>query len=352
MKASNNIIEKLLNPGKIAVIGASNKSGKVGRIIFEGLTRSNADLLPVNPKEKNVLGYAGYSGVADLPGSVDLAVIALPAHLSVPAAESCAEKGIPFIIVVAGGFAEVGEEGLQLENRLKLLPEKYGCRVLGPNTLGVFVPENNLDTIFVEHGDRSLAGGGGVAFITQSGSIGVESLGLAGNTGFGMRAFIGLGNKIDIDELEFLRYFGTDEKTDCLAFYIEIFEEGKTFLREAGEISKTKPIIVLKAGRTEAGATAVGSHTGRLAGSDRVVSGAFRQYGIQRAYDDEELCDAAKTLSMLPPPKGNRVAVVTPAGGFGVMCTDYIESESSRTALTMATLLPETKQAIHAADRR
>ncbi len=339
---STDLIHRLLNPRRIAVVGASDKQGKVGGIIFKRLLESRAEIIPVNPFEDSVTEVPTVGSIDALPPEVDLAVITLGAEKSVTAAEECAAHGIPFLIVIAGGFSEAGKEGERFEERLARIRSRSQSRILGPNTLGVFVPEHRLDTIFVEHGDRALAGGGGVAFITQSGSIGVESLGLASNTGFGMRAFVGLGNKVDLDEMDFLEFFGDDEKTDCLAFYIETFEKGRTFLEHALRITLEKPIVILKAGRTEAGASAVSSHTGRLAGSDKVVSGAFRQYGIQRAFDDEELCDAAKTVSALPPAPGNRVAVVTPAGGFGVMCTDYIESESFRAPLAMAELQPRT----------
>ena len=147
---------------------------------------------------------------------------------------------------------------------------------------------------------------GGIAFITQSGSVGVESLGLASNTGFGMRAFVGTGNKVDMSENDFLRWFAEDPRTSCISLYLESLESGRAFLEEAGKITRYKPIVVLKAGRTAAGGDAVSSHTGRLAGSDNIINGAFRQYGIQRAYDDEELCDASKVLSMVPPAKGSR----------------------------------------------
>jgi acyl-CoA synthetase (NDP forming) len=153
---------------------------------------------------------------------------------------------------------------------------------------------------------------------------------------------VGLGNKIDLNELDFLEFFGADDKTDCIALYIENVEQGREFLEEAMKVSQRKPVIALKAGRTPTGAYAVSSHTGKLAGSDRVVSGAFRQYGIQRAYDDEELCDAAKTLSLLQPANGNRVAVITGAGGFGVMCADYVETDSPRARLRMAELSEKT----------
>ncbi len=332
------MIHKLLNPESVAVIGASNKKGKVGNIVFAGLQRSRATLYPVNPNEQVILGHKAYAHVSDLPQPVDVAVITVSAEQAVPIAEDCAKNKIENIIVVAGGFGETGEHGKALESRLKSIPQSYGSRILGPNSLGVFVPENNFDTIFVEHGDKSLADGGGVAFVSQSGSVGVEALGLASNTGFPMRAFVGLGNKIDLNELDFLKYFAADAKTDCLALYIENVERGREFLEEARRVSGLKPVIALKAGRTPTGASAVSSHTGKLAGSDRVVSGAFRQYGIQRAFDDEELCDAAKALSYLPPARGSRVAVMTGAGGFGVMCTDYIEGDSPRARLQMADL--------------
>jgi acyl-CoA synthetase (NDP forming) len=335
-------IDKLLNPKSVAVVGASNSRGKVGNIIFEGLRRCKARLYPVNPHEDVISGHKTYPLVADLPDTVDVAVITVRADQAVEIAEQCGRSKIGNIIIVAGGFAETGERGKALEARLKVIPDRYGSRILGPNSLGIFVPENNFDTIFVEHGDRALAEGGGVAFVSQSGSVGVEALGLASNTGFPMRAFVGLGNKIDLNELDFLRFFGADDQTDCLALYIENVEQGRQFLEEARKVSRWKPVIALKAGRTPSGATAASSHTGKLAGSDRVVSGAFRQYGIQRAFDDEELCDAAKTLSYLPPAPGSRVAVITGAGGFGVMCADYIETDNPRARLRMAKLSDRT----------
>ncbi|TFG63608.1 MAG: hypothetical protein E4H36_05225, partial [Spirochaetales bacterium] len=221
IRETNEKIDRLLKPGSVAVVGASNTEGKVGHIIFRNLLKHPARLYPVNPKEKEVFGFPAYPTICDLPEKADVAVICLDAGKTVQVAEECAGLHIENIIIVAGGFGETGEEGRELERRLKALPGQYGCRVLGPNSLGVFFPENGFDTIFVEHGDQALASGGGIAFITQSGSVGVESLGLASNTGFGMRAFIGLGNKADLNELDFLRYFGADDKTTCVALYVE-----------------------------------------------------------------------------------------------------------------------------------
>jgi acyl-CoA synthetase (NDP forming) len=342
-------LKGLLNPKAIAVVGASNREGQIGRIIFERLQSSLRKLYPVHPREPLVLGHEAYADVADLPTGIDLAVIATGAEAAVAAAESCAAHRIPFIIVVASGFGETGPQGEVLEKRLQAVGRDTGSRILGPNSLGIFVPRERLDTIFVEHGDKALSRGGGVAFITQSGSVGVEALGLASNVGFGLRAFVGLGNKCDLDELDFLDYFGRDPETRCLAFYLEDIAHGRRFLEKAQEVIRCKPVIVLKAGRTPSGARAVSSHTGRLAGMDAVIGGAFHQYGIQRVVDDEELCDASKCLALLPPASGNRVAVLTPAGGFGVICADYIEGNQRGVPLAMARLSDRTVARIQAA---
>ena len=340
MNATN--LSRLMNPKAIAVIGAGNREGAPGKTIFEGLMGSLRRLYPVHPKGEEILGHPAVTSVSLLPPDIDLAIICVNAEEAVKAAYECGKKKIPFIIIVSSGFGETGQNGIDLENQLKEMPKLFGSRILGPNSLGLFIPAERLDTIFVEHGDRALAGGGGIAFVTQSGSVGVEALGLASNMGFGLRAFVGLGNKCDLDELDFLRYFADDPSTDCLAFYLENISHGMTFLEEAKALAKTKPVVILKAGRTPGGIKAVSSHTGRMAGSDDIINGLFKQYFIIRATDDEELCDAAKSLSMLPLPKGNRVAVVTPAGGFGVICVDYIESYYRGIDLQLAELAPQT----------
>ncbi len=340
--SSINILDSLFYPKEAAVIGATSKPGKPGCIILKQLIASNIRIYPVHPKEKILENLPVVNSVEDLPDGMDLAVITIGASGAVETAEKCAQKGTKVVIVVASGFGEADEDGAALERRLAEIPGKYGTRILGPNTIGVFMPESKIDTIFVEHGDRALASGGGVALLSQSGSVGSEALGYASNSGFGMRAFVGLGNKIDLNELDFLKYFGSDKKTKSIAVYVESIETGKAFLEKAKEISREKPVIVLKAGRTAAGQSAVGSHTGKLAGSSLVIEGAFRQYGIIRVLDDEELSDAAKVLSMSALPKGNRVAVLTAAGGYGVMCSDYIEESSRGAKLEMAVLSDKT----------
>ena len=345
MKPTANL-ERLFSPRAIAVVGATAKAGKVGRIIFETLMRSERPVYPVHHSESTILGQPVFKNVEDLPSAVDLAIIATNAERTVEIAEACGQANIPFIIPIAGGFSETGDEGRMLEERLRQVSSDYGTRILGPNTLGIFAPKERIDTIFVEHGDRSLGQGGGVAFITQSGSVGVEALGIESNIGFGLRAFVGLGNKIDLDEVDFLNYFRNDVHTTCVALYVESLPNGRAFLQAAGEVARKKPVVVLKAGRTESAAAAVSSHTGQLAGSDRVVDTAFRQYGIQRAFDEEQLCDASRVLSMVQPPRGNRVVIISPGGGYGVMATDEVEAANSTIPLTMAELSAQTEAAI------
>ncbi len=339
-------LKKLFNPRAVAVIGATQKEGRIGRVIFETLLGSERPIYPVHPNADMILGHKAYANIEDLPDTVDLALIAIGAAPSVEAAELCAKKGIPFIIPVAGGFGEVGDEGAALEARLAKIVEDTDSRILGPNTLGLHVPGTKLDTLFVEHGDEAMASGGGVAFITQSGSVGVEALGLESNIGYPLGAWVGLGNKVDLEEIEFIKYFDQDETINTLALYVESLSNARGFLEAAKEASAKKPVVVLKAGRTAAGAQAASSHTGKLAGSDRVVNGAFRQYGIQRVFDDVQLSDASRILSMVKPTSGNRVGILTAAGGFGVMACDHIESPTPFAKLQTATLLPETEARI------
>jgi len=341
-------LDALFNPRAIAVVGASATPGRVGNLVFEGLIASGRTLYPVHPGEGTIHGHAAVREVDALPDGVDLAVITVAAERAVDAAEACARRGIPFLIVVAGGFGETGAAGKALEARLAAIPERFGSRILGPNTLGIYLPHAGIDTLFVEHAADALAGGGGVAFVAQSGSVGVEALSLASNIGFGLRAFVGLGNKCDLDELDFLGHFAADDATACLGLYVENFERGRAFLEAAARVSRRKPVVVLKAGHTDAGAAAVSSHTGQLAGADRVVDGAFRQFGIQRAFDDEELCDATRTLAALPPASGSRVAIVTPAGAYGVMGADHVETPARRGRISMATLTEATRERIRA----
>jgi acetyltransferase len=342
MKKSEQGISNFFIPETITHIGATNQEGKPGYFIYNKLLKSGKKIYPVNPKLNEINDKKCYQSVTDIDIIPDLAVISIPAKPTVAVLEECAKKGIKSAIIVAGGFKEAGEEGVKLEQEVVRISKEYGIRVLGPNTLGVYIPEDRYDTIFIQHGYNIVSGG--VTLITQSGSVGIEALGHASDTGFGLRAFVGLGNKCDVDEFDSLEYFKDDDRTKAIALYLESVSDGSKLLKALKEVSETKPVVMLKAGRSQAGASAVASHTGSLAGSDKVVEGALKANGIIRAMDDEELFDFSKVLSLNPPMKGNGVAIITPAGGYGVMLTDYLEFESRGQELKLAEFSEETKK--------
>jgi len=335
-------IKNFFVPKTIVHIGATDQKGKPGYIIYNKLLKSGKKIYPVNPKLSLINDKRVYQKVSEIDIVPDLAVISVPANATLEVLKECGEKGIKSAIIVAGGFKETGDEGAKLENEVIKIGKKYGVRLLGPNTLGVFIPEDNYDTIFLETGYHIIKGG--VTIITQSGSVGLEALGYASDTGFGLRAFVGLGNKCDVDEFDSLSYFKDDEKTRVIALYLESMSNGEKLLYTLSEVAKQIPVVMLKAGRSSAGASAVASHTGSLAGSDNVVEGALKSNGIIRAMDDEELFDFSKVLSQNPPLRGKNIAIITPAGGYGVMLTDYLEFESRGQDIQLAKFSEETKK--------
>ncbi len=335
-------LERLLSPSTIAVVGATESAGKPGRRVVENLRRSAAQLYAVHPTRTDVLGVPAYRSVRELPEPPDLVVIAVGAEAAVGAAADAAAIGVPYVVVLAGGFGEAGEAGRVLERRLADIASASGTRILGPNTLGFQMPASGVDTVFVEHAEEGFTPDG-VVLISQSGSVGVEALAEAARFGLGLRCFVGLGNAVDLGTIEFIRHFGADASTSCICVYLEHLGEGRALLEAARAASGRCAVFFLKAGRTSAGAAAVASHTGRLAGTDRVVDGALIQHGVQRVADDEELMDAARAVTYAKPPRGNRVAMVTPAGGYGVMCADYLEGSVGGDVLRLATLNERTE---------
>jgi len=325
-----NGLDRLMKPNSIAIIGASSHEEKPGFRILKNIAgRWKGELYAVNPSQREILGVKCYSSIEDLPDNVDLAVISLGAKDSVIATEACARKNFGVVIPIAGGFSETGKEGKILEEDLRRIILSSNTRVLGPNSLGVFVPGSGLDTIFVEHGDRMFASPHGVAFITQSGSIGTEALGYAGVKGWGLSAWVGLGNRIDINENELLEYFLKDKQTLCIALYLETFADGRDFIDKCRIVARKKPVVILKAGRGSVSAQAVCSHTGRLAKGGNAFTGIARQLGVVLAKDEIDLVDFARILSMEPPAFNPGVAVVSTAGGFGVLAMDEVEESEN-----------------------
>lgn len=342
MNTDRHPLQSFFSPRSIVVYGATNDSDKPGGRIFTLLRRYGRPVYAIHPTLDSVDGFPVHRSASPLPEVPDLAVLAVSARHSEEALSDALQAGVKAAIIVASGFSETGPSGAEAEQRLVLLAREKGARLLGPNTLGIFVPHTGLDTIFVEHGDRSLLPGGSIAVVSQSGSVGVEALGYASSSGFGLRAFVGLGNRCDLNEIELAEWFARDEGTRVLGFYLEDFSLAREFLCDLDRISAQKPVVMLKGGRTAAGAHAVSSHTGALAGSARVANGTWRQFGIHHVRDDQQFCDFCKVLSLCPPMEGDRVAIITPAGGYGVMAADSLDSMTGPVRLRVADLTPDT----------
>jgi acetyl coenzyme A synthetase (ADP forming)-like protein len=318
-------IDFFFNPKVVAVVGASRRPGKVGYELLRNLREYfKGRLYAVNPEAKEILGVPCYPSLSDVPDDVDVAVVVVPAEKVVDVAEEAGRKGVKGLIVISSGFKEVGPEGAERERRLIEVVRKYGMRLIGPNCVGVYVPKSGMNTLFLSRERQGYPGHGFIAFASQSGAFGSAVLDWAAMRGIGISKFISYGNKADVDEVDVLKYLVEDVDTRVITLYIEGVERGREFLDTLREVTKYKPVVVLKSGRTEAGARAASSHTGSLAGSDAVYDAAFKQCGVIRAYSMEELFDFATALGMQPPAAGDRVAVLTVGGGSGVMATDAL----------------------------
>jgi len=318
-------IEVFFNPRTVAVVGASRKPGKVGYELLRNLKMFyKGKIYPVNPKADEILGLKAYPTIKDVPNEVDVAVIVVPAPAVPSVAEDAGEAGVKGLIVISGGFKEVGPEGAELERRLVEVVRKYGMRLIGPNCVGVYVPKTGMNTLFLPPERQGFPGHGVIAFISQSGAFGSAVLDWAAMRGVGISKFVSYGNKADVDDDDLLEYLREDPDTRVITMYIEGVEDGRTFMKALRETTPVKPVAVLKSGRTAAGARAASSHTGALAGQDHVYSAAFKQTGVIRSYGMEELFDVGMALSMQPPAPGDRAAVLTVGGGSGVMATDAL----------------------------
>lgn len=337
-------MDALLNPGSVAVIGASANPSKISNVVLRSLSKGSFKIFPVNPKETEVLGFKCFQSVSSIPGEVDLAIIALPAESALKTATECIEKGVGVVIVTSSGFSESGPAGKALQDELASLFKDSGTRLLGPNTMGVLVPPRNLDTLLIPAEKSPRPPRGSVAMVSQSGAVAIAFLEKAAAFGMGVSACVCIGNKADIEECELLDHLAQDPGTDCICMYLESFSDGRRFVDAARRASARKPVVVLKSGRSRAGARAAMSHTGALAASsDVLVDGALRQAGVTRAYDEEELVDLARALAYLGHADGDRVCVVASAGGFGVIATDFIESSDHGFGLRMAELSEKTR---------
>ena len=314
------MLDFIFNPSSIAVIGASEDRKKVGHVIFKNLIEQGfkGKVYPVNVKRKEILGRKCYSSVKDIPDKIDLAIIAIPAKGVLPVIKDCADQGIKGVVVITAGFREIGGEGIQLEKEITKIVKEAKMKMVGPNCLGVINTFNNMNATFAPN----LPPSGRVSFFSQSGALGVALIDWAIENDFGFNKFVSLGNKADLNETDFLEYFGNDPDTDVILGYIEDIKDGKRFLEIAQKVAKIKPVIIIKSGSTEAGARAASSHTGALAGSDRALTEAFKKAGIIRVNGIKELFEMAEIFKVKKLPKGNRLLVITNAGGPGIIAAD------------------------------
>ena len=318
-------IEVFFRPRGVAVIGAAREPGKVGHIVLRNLRESfPGPVYPVNPRAREILGLPAYPSILDVPDPVDLAVVAVPARIVPRVVEQAGRRGVRGIIVLSAGFREVGGEGAVLEKKLVETVRRYGMRMVGPNCIGVYSPSTGVNATFFDPAKQGFPGPGPVAFISQSGALGAAVLDWAEAREAGVSRFVSLGNKADVDEADLLVYLRGDDETWSIAMYVEGVEDGQRFRRALEETTPVKPVVVLKAGRSEAGARAAASHTGSLAGSYRVYLAVFRQTGVVVADSPDEMYGLALGLALQPPMAGKRVAVVTVGGGSGVMASDWL----------------------------
>ncbi|MFA4873706.1 MAG: acetate--CoA ligase family protein [bacterium] len=318
------MLEKLFSPQSVTVIGASREEGKVGHSIMKNLVEHGfkGKIYPVNPKADDIMGLKCYHDLSELPDGIDLAVISIPAKFVPATVEELGRKGISAAIVISAGFKEAGEEGKDLEKRLFNAAMVSGVRILGPNCLGLINTKQKLDASFASHFPEE----GDIAVLSQSGALCTAILDWAVRNHIGFSKLISIGNKVDIDEEVLIEALGSDKDSKVIVGYLENIMNGPHFMRSAERVTKEKPVILIKAGTTSAGAAAASSHTGSMAGARMAYECAFRSSGILQAPSLEALFDYAQAFSYQPLPRGNRVAVVTNAGGPGIMAADAIEN--------------------------
>ncbi len=327
------MLDYFFTPKAIAVIGASNDPLKLGYEVFKNLkSYKDGKVYPVNVKDEVVQGIKAYKNIREIPDEVELAVIVVPKRFVKQTVIDCGEKGVKGIILITAGFGEVGEEGKREERELVEIAHNYGMRIVGPNCVGIMNTHNSMNATFVMNAKK-----GDIAFISQSGALGAGILYKTIKEGIGFSKFVSIGNMADLDFADLMEALADDEQSKAIALYIEGLKDGRRFMRVAKEVSRKKPVIVLKAGKSESGARAASSHTGSLAGSWRIYEAAFKQSGVLVAETIDDMLSMARAFTQ-PLPRGKRVAIMTNAGGPGVLTADAID----RYGLKLANLEEKT----------
>ncbi|VVC72101.1 Acetate--CoA ligase [ADP-forming] I [uncultured archaeon] len=333
-------LKHVLSPKSIAIIGASREPGKIGNVLVKNLVdaKFSGKIFPVNPSAESIYGLKCYSDVREIPGTVDLAIIAIHAELVPEALTESGKKGVKGAIVISGGFSEAGKP--ELEKELAKAAKKFGITLIGPNCLGVVNPKEKMDAIFIPTYKMERPNEGGIAFVKQSGAIGSMILDVVAREGFGVSKFISYGNAAAVDETDALEFLANDAETNIVVLYIEGVKRGIEFFKATKKLSKRKPLVVIKAGVTEKGAAAAKSHTAALAGSYAAYRAVFKQNRLIEARSLDEMFDYAKIFTTQPRCTGDRVAVITNGGGMGVLATDALVEEGLR----LAEFSPETRK--------
>ncbi len=313
-------LESFFKPKTIGVVGASRNTTKIGHAALKNLLISDYEckIYPINPKEKEILGVKCYKKVTQIPGEIDLVLVSVPAKIVPQIIRDCKQKKVKNVIIISSGFSEVGNH--ELEEELKAILEKSNMRVLGPNVMGYKNASDGLDASFVYGRARQ----GNLSLISQSGALGIGMIHLANHEFVGISKIIGVGNKIDIDDDDLIDYFAQDSDTKVVGLYIEAVKDGRKFMNSIKRCKK--PVLVVKAGKSIAGARATASHTGSMAGSDKIYEAAIKQAGGIRCRDIVELFDMARALAGQPPAQGNRIGIITNGGGLGILLTDACEA--------------------------
>ena len=332
------MLDSFFKPASVAVIGASTDPEKLGHAVLKNLVdggyADQGKIYPINLSAKKILGYPAYPSVLEVPGTIDLAVIVIPYPYVPDALRECGEKGIPAAIVISAGFREAGMEGLEREQELITIAHEYDLRLVGPNCLGVIDTFTPLNASFA----AGTPPRGPMAFMSQSGALGTAVLDIALAGRLGLSKFVSLGNKADVDEIDLLRAWQDDEHSRVILIYSEGMSNGQAFIEVAREVTLVKPVVAIKSGVTQSGSRAVSSHTGSLAGSEQAYQAAFHQAGVLRAESMEALFDMALALGYQPPLQDDRIAIITNAGGPGILATDALE----RAGLSLSRLKNET----------
>ncbi len=333
-------LEGIFHPKSVAIVGTNKVKGTVPHDILDNILKAdfNGVVYPVSPREKSIKGIKAYKYVVDVPDDVDLAILVFPSSVCHMALEQCGQKGIKSVIIISAGYKEVGEAGLKREQQLIEIARKYDMSFIGPNCLGVIntAPEINLNASFA----REMPEEGNIGFLSQSGALCTAVLDYASAKHIGFSKFISFGNKADISEVDLLYYLMNDEATKVILMYLEEVSDGKALMKAARDVIEQsgKPLLIIKSGRTDEGASAAASHTGSLTGKDEICDAAFEQAGIIRCYNIEEMFNKAIAFAYQPPPVSEKVAIITNAGGPGVLTTDAAIS----TGLKLAKFSEET----------